>query len=35
MAKYERQLTGDFHGLLAAIEEGILRGLSNFGGIGR
>lgn len=26
MAKYERQLTGDFHALLAAIEEGILRG---------
>jgi hypothetical protein len=26
MAKYERQLTGDFHALLAAVEEGILRG---------
>ena len=26
MAKYERQLTGDFHALLAAIEEGVLRG---------
>lgn len=26
MAKYERHLTGDFHALLAAVEEGILRG---------
>ena len=26
MAKYERHLTGDFYALLAAIEEGVLRG---------
>lgn len=26
MAKYERTLTGDFYGLLAAVEQGIMKG---------